>query len=129
MNILPNILIVSVFQKSVNRNANIDTHIQTLKMLHDTGIPHIELQGKYNGVEELSILIQGFEYRSVVEQLVKSFNQESYLESHNDRETFLVYADGEREYIGKLAGVTKQEAERNGSYSYNPLSDSYYIAV
>lgn len=129
MNVLPNILIVSVFQRGVNRNQNVDTHIQVMQTLKDTGIPYVELQGKYNGIEELSILIPGFEYRPVVEKLVKTFNQESYLESHNDRSTSLVYADGEREYIGKLVSVSKEEAERAGAYSYNPLVDAYYIAI
>lgn len=129
MNILPNILIVSVFQRGVNRNQNVDTHIAVMQTLKDTGIPHVELQGKYNGIEELSILIPGFEHRPVVEKLVKTFNQDSYLESHNDRETFLIFANGDTEYIGKLVSVSKEEAERAGAYSYNPLVDAYYIAV
>lgn len=126
MNIRPNILIVSVFQKGVDAKQNVESHAQVLQTLKSTGVPHVELQGKYNGIEELSILVQGFEYRSVVERLAKAFNQECYLESHNDRATSLVFADGSRQNIGTLVNVTKEEAEANGSYSYNPNA-GYFI--
>lgn len=128
MNILPNILIFSVFQKSRDMQLNAATHSRVLMELHRRNLPVMELYGKYDGKEELSILVQGFEHREVVETLCAQFNQECYLESHNDRFTSLVYPDGRRQHIGKLQGVSKEEAERNGSYSYNPRVDAYYIA-
>ncbi|NJO48173.1 MAG: hypothetical protein HC840_00495 [Leptolyngbyaceae cyanobacterium RM2_2_4] len=122
-----NILIVSVFQLKLSQALSHDTHREVLTALQDSGVPVLELQGRYNGVNELSILVDGFEHRATVERIAKTFNQECYLESHNDRATFLVYPDGRRESIGTLVGVSKHEAETVGSYSYNPLVDQYFV--
>lgn len=90
-------------------------------------LPVLELEGKYNGTEERSILVRGFEHRSIVEKLCKEFNQECYLESHNDRSTALVYPDGHRESLGTLIPVSRSEAEAVGSWSYNPEVRQYFI--
>lgn len=127
MNIRPNILIVSVFQKAVSAAKNIANHKEVLQALKDSGLSVLELQGKYDDTYELSILIEGFQYRQVVEKIAKSFNQECYLESHNDRATFLVFPDGSTKSIGTLTPVSKQEAEAVGSYSYSPVVDQYFV--
>lgn len=127
MNLKSNILIFSVFQKGKSLTANEYAHKGVLAVLKYDGIPFLELQGKYDGAEELSILVDGFEHRSTVERIAKTFNQECYLESHNDRATFLVYQDGTTKSIGTLIPVSKQEAEAVGSYSYNPLMDQHFI--
>lgn len=127
MNIKSNILIFSVFQAKHSKALNVDTHAQVLATLKQAGLPVLELQGKYKGNEELSILVDGFEHRATVERLCKTFNQECYLESHNDRATSLVYPDGTRQDVGTLVPVSKQEAEAVGSYSYNPLVDQHFI--
>lgn len=128
MNLKPNILIFSVFQNSVSKKQNEINHNEVLKAIQDKGISAMELQGRYNGSNELSILVSGFEHRALVEHTCKAFNQESYLESHNDRATFLIYKDGRRESIGTLTPVSKEEAESSIGYSYNPLVDQYFIA-
>lgn len=127
MNLNPNILIFSVFQKTNTHELNVTNHNKILRALKGYGIPVIELQGKYNGADEMSLLISGFEHRAVVEVLCKDFNQECYLESHNDRDTNLVFPDGSRQNIGKLVPVTKEEAEVNGSYSYDPQVGQYFV--
>lgn len=127
MNIKSNVLIVSVFQKGVNQNTNVDNHIHTMEWLRMAKVPHLELQGRYEGVDELSILIEGFDNRSLVETLAKKFNQECYLESHNDRATFLVFPDGSRTSIGTLTPVSETEAKAVGNYSYNPVVGQYFI--
>lgn len=127
MNIKPNILIFSVFRSEVSSNVNKSVHDKVLSLLKGEGLPVIELQGRYNGVNEMSILIDGFQHRATVERLCKEFNQECYLESHNDRATFLVFPNGDRQAIGTLKPVTKQEAESVGNFSYNPLVDQYFV--
>lgn len=127
MNLKSNILIFSVFQKGNSLTANEYTHKAVLAALKSEGLPVLELRGKYEGAEELSILIEGFQHRDTVERIAKTFNQECYLESHNDRATFLVYPDGTTKNIGTLTPVSKQEAEESGSYSYNPVVDQHFI--
>lgn len=127
MDTRPNILIVSAFQKGQTLLENTNKHNEAVEVLRSRLVPFKVLQGKYNGVTELSILVSGFEHRELVESISKSNNQECYLESHNDRTTNLVYPDGARVSIGVLTGVTKDEAESVGSYSYDPLVDQYFV--
>jgi hypothetical protein len=127
MNIKSNVLIFSVFQKGLPELVNKMAHTQILSILKRQGFPVLELQGRYNGAEELSILVDGFEHRDTVARLCSEFNQECYLESHNDRATFLVFPNGDTQSIGTLTGVSKQEAEAVGSYSYNPIIDQYFV--
>lgn len=127
MNLKPNILIVSVFQKSQTLEENTNSHKYVMQVLKANGIPCLTLHGKYDGSEELSILFDGFEYRDIVEKIAKTHKQECYLESHNDRATFLVYPDGTTKSIGTLVPVSKEEAEVAGSYSYNPRVDQHFI--
>lgn len=127
MNLKPNILIFSVFQNSVSKKQNEINHNEVLKAVQDKGLTAMELQGRYNGSNELSILVSGFEHRALVEHTCKAFNQESYLESHNDRATFLIYKDGRRESIGTLTNVSQSEEEASNAFSYNPISGQYFI--
>lgn len=125
--ILPNILIFSVYQSKLSQALNFDTHNEVMQALKGAGVPVLELDGVYNGSSEKSILVDGFEHRATVERLCKTFNQECYLESHNDRATSLVYPDGSRVAIGTLQNVSEVEAKQNGSYSYNPKADAYFV--
>lgn len=127
MNLKPDILIVSVFQTAKTESENQSAHNKVLTVLKSEGIPCIELLGRYNGVNEKSILLEGFENRRLVERLAKEFNQECYLESHNDRATFLVYQDGTRQSIGTLTAVSQDEAEQAIGYSYNPITKQHFI--
>ncbi len=127
MNIYNNILIFSVFQKGQTWEANRNAHVKAMQFLKTSLIPHMELTGRYDGNDELSILVDGFKYRDVVAMFCKANNQECYLESHNDRATFLVFPDGKVQGIGRLTGVSKEEAMGAIGYSYNPLVDQYFI--
>lgn len=127
MNIRPEIMIVSVFQKNSTYRLNLDRHNETIDFLKLKNIPHLELHGRYEGIEERSILIEGFKHRSLVEDLAKTFKQECYLESHNDRATFLVFPYGKTKFIGTLVPVSEVEAKALGNYSWNPVSDQYFV--
>lgn len=127
MNTRPNILIVSAFQKGQTLLENTNKHNETVGMLSARMIPFKVLQGRYNGIDELSILVSGFEHRELVENIAKSNSQECYLESHNDRSTFLVFPDGSKQGIGVLTGATKEEAEAVGAYSYDPQEGLYFV--
>lgn len=129
MNILPNILIFSVFQKDLSEEQNKRSHEHALQVLKANLIPHTVLHGQYNGVAELSILVPSFKHRETVETICKAFSQESYLESHNDRFTNLVFMDGSRKPIGTLKGVSRAEAMARDSWSYSPLVDQFYVTV
>ena len=122
-----NIMIFSVFQKGVSKELNTSRHNAVLQSLKRSNTPCIELQGKYDGNEELSILVEGFEHRQDVEYFCREYSQECYLESYNDRATSLVYPDGRRQPIGTLTNVSESEAKASIGYSFNPISEQYFI--
>jgi hypothetical protein len=127
MNLKSNVLIFSVFQAGLPELVNQMAHNQLFGILERQGLPVLALSGRYNGVNELSILVEGFEHRETVERLCKEFNQECYLESHNDRATFLVFPNGDKQDIGILVPVSKSEAESVGNFSYNPIVGQYFV--
>ena len=127
MNTKPNILIFSVFQKTVPAPLNEMAHRKVLSLLKAEGIPAMELQGRYNGSDETSILVDGFQHRATVERICQDFAQECYLESHNDRASFLVFPNGDKQAIGTLTPVSKEEAEAVGNFSYSPLAGQYFV--
>ena len=127
MNTQRNFLIFSVFLSSENDDTNAHNHEAVMQRVKQMQIPHIELYGRYQGAQEASILVDGFEQRGLVEALVKEFSQESYLESHSDGSTFLIFADGGRQYIGQFIAVSEEQAKASGSYSYNPDIGQYFV--
>ena len=122
------IMIFSVFQKDLSLESNMANHKLALEFLNKYSVPYLELQGKYNGSEELSILLNDLGYRSTVEKLCAAYRQECYLEADDERNAKLVFADYTTASIGKLMCVSKDKAESKGSYSYNPVNNCYYIA-
>jgi hypothetical protein len=127
MNLKSNIMIFSVFQLGQSDAVNLSNHTQVVGTLKAKGIPLSQLNGKYNGQKEHSILVEGFEHRDTVERVCGIFNQECYLESHCDRESFLVYPTGAKVAVGKLQGVPKAIATAMNSYTYEPTLDQYYV--
>ncbi len=121
------ILIFSVYQTNKSQDENHASHIKTLESLKSSGVPCLELLGRYNEVNETSILIEGLEYSFLVKHLCKQFNQECYLESNESRHTSLVYPNNTRLDIGRLIPVSKVEAETLGNWSYNETVNQYYI--
>lgn len=116
------IVIVSVYQQTKD---DLDNHKNTIAQLELMQVPHLELEGSYKGVKEKSILLP-VKFKRIAEMLARDYNQETYLESHNDRMTELVYSGGHSIRIGTLAEVTESEALESGNYSYNPITKVYY---
>lgn len=121
-------LIFSVYLSSENEETNAHNHKVVMQRFKQLEIPYIELYGRYMGTQEASILVDGFEDRSLVESLTKEYSQESYLESHSDGSTYLIFTNNDRrEYIGQFIAVSEAEAKASGSYSYNPDIGQYFI--
>lgn len=92
------------------------------------GISYKEVEGVYKGARENSY-IASEDYLSVILPILKQFNQECYLFSDQFRETWYVNCNtGEETYLGQLQAVSKQEAEKCDSYTFNPEDNTYWIA-
>lgn len=123
-----NIMIFSVYRSGTSSFDNYYAHRKAVENFQHAGIPFVELEGVFNGVKELSIMVLGFQYRQIVESYSREYNQECYLESHNDRVTFLVYPDGSRIRLGVLRSVSQSEALAARGYTYRPDTNTYYLA-
>jgi hypothetical protein len=123
---ISSLLVFSVFQRSESTHVNNVAHEMVLTWLRDAGIPVVALRGKYDGTEELSILVDGFQHRSVVERICREYKQECYIELHPDRFASLVFLDGKRRDLGMLQSVPEHEALGADGYLYNPRS-GYFI--
>ncbi len=126
MNTKPNILIFSVFQSKLSYDQNMMNHNGVTDYLTKKEIYFKILTGVYENNSEMSILVD-FNQRSLVEELVKTFNQECYLESHNDRASFLIFNDKDKRFIGTLTNVSQSEAIASNNYSYDFENNQYFI--
>lgn len=128
MNTKPNILIFSTFRAENTNGLNEMRHANVMQQLANKGIPHKEVIGQYGGIQEKSVLIEGFEHREEVARLAKLYNQDCYLESHgNDRFTSLVYMDGRREDLGYLQRVSSREIDPMEGFTYDLVTDSFWV--
>lgn len=125
MNLNDHIIIFSAFQAYQPRQVNDVFHAKAVAELQNHGVEFMELDGQYNSVSERSILVLA-KHRAIVERLAAETRQECYLESHNDRHSELVYADGTRVAIGKLGPVNKELALTLDAWTYRADIDQYY---
>ena len=122
----PHLLIFSVFQSNMPADQNYKAHLSTQETLKLSGIPYIPVQGAYKGVKELGFIVSA-DQRKVVDDICKQYNQESYLEHHNDRYCELICADGTSKPLGTMVETTKDKAEKSDAYTLTP--DGRYFVV
>lgn len=127
MNLQPNIMVFSVYQKDALYN-DIE-HNLVIERLAVAKVPYKVLLGLYKGVTEQSILVQGFEHRGTVEALCAEYNQQCYLESHNDRMSFLVFPNGTKQKVGILKTLSASDALKQECYSFCPELNQYYVTI
>lgn len=127
MNVHSPCLIFSVFRDSQKLSDNIVASARVKLMLEENGIEYADIFGKYRGCEESSILMSQ-EHLSLAISIARDHKQETILLLDSDRTAELLYVEsGEREHIGTLRAVTRDEAETRLSCSYNPVTKTYYI--
>lgn len=102
----------------------------TEKHLKDCRIDYKKLVGRYKGEDETSYIINKREH-PMIEPLIE--NQESILElskiqSNGFRLAGLSLKHSVHVLLGSFTPVTKEEAEKQDAYTYDPSTDVYYIA-
>lgn len=126
------ILIFSVYQKTLSEEENLANHVKVMDSLHDLGIEAKLLDGMWEGVPEKSILVDA-KYNDLVKALCKNYNQECYLlgvtHMHGMYKAWFIDPQGEDEdfFEGFLRSVPKDVAEKELGYSYDPSTDTYFI--
>lgn len=124
--LVSNILIVSSSLIGLSDTENKKRHSELTKQLISLSIPHEEVISRYkNSTIEYSILIDA-KYRRVADMIVREYDQECYLEQHNDRSCELIFRNGVKEKIGQLKEVTKEKALNEASWT-KTSNDKYFI--
>ena len=67
------------------------------------------------------------QYSRVAEIVLKDYDQESYLEHHNDRTCELVFGNGHRKKLGVMREVSEVEAMKKAAWT-KTKDNRYFIA-
>jgi hypothetical protein len=123
-------IITSAFKTENDLLTNYKNHRLAINALANFGLKAKEAIGSYDGVQELSLVIDFEKFDSQLLQKVKklffnTFKQSSVL-LVTPIVAVLVFADENSEELGKLHKVSEDEAKENGAFTY--LEGEYYIA-
>jgi hypothetical protein len=117
-NVTERVYIFSVFNSQRSAAANLVAHKETIESLKSKHYTPTEVNGKYNGIEEKSIMLYGTNLTEpMIEELAKKNFQESYLVVYHDGVAELVYSSGNRKIMGDFISVSESEAKSKDAYS------------
>jgi hypothetical protein len=117
-NVTERVYIFSVFNSRRSAAANLVAHKETIESLKSKHYTPTEVNGKYNGIEEKSIMLYGTNLTEpMIEELAKKNFQESYLVVYHDGVAELVYSNGNRKIMGDFISVSESDAKSRNAYS------------
>lgn len=117
-NVTERVYIFSVFNSRRSDAANVAEHLETIQSLKGRHYAPTEVTGRYNGIDERSIMLYGTNLTEpVIEELAKRNFQESYLVVYHDGVAELVYSNGNRKIMGDFIPVSETEAKSRDAYS------------
>lgn len=127
--IKPTIFILSAEHPEHGGRANCDDSCELNDLLLDAGLAYREVEGYFNGHRETAFLVVGAGAEHEVQQLASNYNQTAYLRSDGDRNTYLCNPDtSEETFIGTLRESTAEQAKKHGAYTYDPVTNTYWVA-
>ena len=125
-NVTERVYIFSVFNSQRNAEGNLAEHKETIANLKSKYYTPTEVNGKYNGVEEKSIMLYGTNLTEpMIEELAKKNFQESYLVVYHDGVAELVYSNGNRKIMGDFVSVSESDATSRDAYS--KIGSQYFV--
>jgi hypothetical protein len=117
-NVTERLYIFSVYNSSRNVKENHEVHTRHLAMLAAKGYSVAEVDGRYSGTEEKSILLYGTNLTEpVVQEFSRAQLQESYLIVYHDAVAELVFNTGARKILGEFRATTEGVAKSKEAYS------------
>lgn len=125
-NVTERFYIFSVFNSTGHSLDNISQHEIEMETLRRQGYMPMEVNGRYNGIEELSIGFYGTNLSEpILKELVRIHNQESFLTVFHDNAAILTFSDGTEMVIGKWKYVDEKTAL--GKESYSKIGNQWFI--
>lgn len=128
--IMNKVIILSAELSTLDKDTNAQRTAQLRQLLEDNELPYIQAIGSYQGVEETSfiVVVNEPQARSMVIEMGQMFNQECVLSKDVDGQCSLLYPDRE-ESIGRMIAVPKERALKHEAWTYNPVTNTYFIVV
>lgn len=98
--------------------------------LKEMEVSYKKLQGNYKGEQETSFIVNRNDYPlcQILTRNQKSILQLGSIESNGMRPAKLKFKGGSSLVLGFMEHVTKEEAEKSDSYTYDPSTETYFIA-
>lgn len=124
------LVILSAFRSELNEIENAKRNIQLKELLNDlSNIKYKEVVGCWEGAFETSIVVELNDNHRIntMHKIANSFDQDAILILDHARNATLLNNDGSKLSIGKLTGVSKEEAESNIGYTFCSELNQYYI--
>jgi hypothetical protein len=117
-NVTERVYIFSVYNSTRDEALNYDVHKKHLQLLKDKRYSVTEIEGRYNGKDERSILVYGTnQTEKMIEEFSRAQLQESYLVVYHDGFSELVFSTGIRKGIGTMKLTTESDAKSRTAYS------------
>ena len=117
-NVTERVYIFSVFNSTRSAKENEETHKETMRELKARHYTPTEVKGRYNGIDETSIMLYGTNLTEpTIEELAKKNFQESFLIVYHDGVAELAYSNGNRKIMGDFVSVSEAEAKSRDAYS------------
>lgn len=121
---MKNVVFFSVYNGSRLDAAN---HIRVFKQLNRIGLSPKLVDGRYNGVNEKSLVLP-ISAMKLVEKLARQFKQESILIVYSDRSAALKFIEKDSiESIGNFTEVSQQVALSGNAFSL--INQRYYVVL
>lgn len=117
-NVTERLYIFSVYNSTRDEKENRYVHDKHLQLLKDKRYSATQVEGRYKGVDELSILVYGTNLTEpMIAEISKAQIQESYLVVYHDGIAELVFSGGGRKILGELKETTEEVAKASDAYS------------
>lgn len=127
MNIQETFFIFSAEKSNLSPKENEYLTSELKSKLETLKIPHKDVLGVFNGVEETSFVVVGAEHEGIVSKLSNIYAQDSFLKSYPNRETYLIFSDKTKEYLGTFKPLEGFLAKKYNNYTYCPYLNTYYV--
>jgi hypothetical protein len=122
---MKNSIIFSVYQKNLPDSTNAENHRKTLVFLLEQGLKPKTIVGQYKGTKELSIAIDyNIDTSLIVDELSKTFNQESVLFIKNEIASLKYTYSNIHEELGKL--IISDTKPNSDSWSYDLNTQTFF---
>ena len=114
---------------------NAQNHAALLHLLKSRAINYKEVQGRFNGTNERSVVV-GADYENIVIGLCQMFSQDCYLyvnTAHNNEAWLRDCGSGRHEggetYIGRFKPTCSWLADKYGDYSLDTKTNQHYVCL